>query len=541
MAQQQQNIFVAAPGFAGLNTQDSPVGMDITYASIADNCVIDNLGRIAARKGFNAFTENPFAAGVDTVPIVSSFIFQDDTGTEHILGAGNNKIYRQLPDGQLVELTLPVGYPTPITDDDWQFVQLQDVCYMVQAQQAPLKYDDVATPGTYVLSEWAELPTALPTVPDDIGYPNAITAGFGRIFCGDFDANKSYWTWSNLLDGDSYTDYDAGNFDLSLFWPRGYDEIVSIRVHNSFMIIWGKESILLYAIPDSGPVDAILQDTIEGIGCAARDSVQPTGSDVYFLDYTGVRLLSRTIQEKSIPLGDVSINVRDDIQKLIVNTDNRNIRAVYDPDNSFYAVFFPESTGNLSETYVFDTRVSLENGGQRPTRWPSTAIFSATRSIDDTTWYTGVGGFYRYTGYNDVTKTSDTVGAREVASYPLAYYTHPQTWDQPVNLKFPKQVDLTVIGGQQFNLCLSWYFDYELTPSSFCRFIDRGRIWEYSADDSQYGLDSEYSGASDAISTEQFNVWGNGRNIKFGFDTDISGTQLSFQELNIQALFGRII
>ena len=49
MAQQLQNITVAAPGFAGLNTQDSPIGVDPSFAAVADNCVIDQLDRHALR------------------------------------------------------------------------------------------------------------------------------------------------------------------------------------------------------------------------------------------------------------------------------------------------------------------------------------------------------------------------------------------------------------------------------------------------------------------------------------------------------------
>ena len=51
MAQQLQNVTINAPAFGGINTQDSPVGLDPSYASVATNCVIDKLGRVGARKG----------------------------------------------------------------------------------------------------------------------------------------------------------------------------------------------------------------------------------------------------------------------------------------------------------------------------------------------------------------------------------------------------------------------------------------------------------------------------------------------------------
>lgn len=541
MAQTQQNIHVAAPGFAGLNTQDSPVGMPIEFAAIADNCVIDEFGRIASRKGFNVFTENRTV--LNEQPIEASFIFQGDSGQEYFLCAGDLKLWLQKEDGILEELALPAGYPA-ITQNNWQFCQLNNECYLVQAGHQPLKWSEEASPGTFALALWTEEPSDLNSAVSTIGFPNVITSGYGRIFCGAFDSERSGITWSNLLDGDGYTNAtdpnsDSGYFDLEEYWPSGYDTVVAIRVHNNFLIVWGRESMLIYNIPDTGPVDGTLADTVEGIGCAARDSVQPVGADVYFLDYTGVRLLSRTIQEKSLPIGDVSINVRDDIRKLIETTDPRNIRALYSPEDAFYIVFFPAS-GLFSQNYVFDTRVTLENGGQRPTRWPASPIRSGFRAINGKVWLTGIGGVYNYSGYTDVRKTGDADIDREFVAYPLRYQTHPQTWDQPVNLKFPKQVDVTVIGGQRFDLCLSWFFDYLNEPNTICQSIDRGFLWEYNEPETEYTV-AEFTSSSSEISTEFYNVWGNGRNIRFQFDTDVSGASISFQEINVQALFGRTI
>ena len=49
MAQERQNIYIAAPGFKGLNTQDSPVTQDASFASIAEN-----------KAGNSELTENSF-------------------------------------------------------------------------------------------------------------------------------------------------------------------------------------------------------------------------------------------------------------------------------------------------------------------------------------------------------------------------------------------------------------------------------------------------------------------------------------------------
>ena len=52
MAQQLQNITVQAPGFAGINSQDSPLSLDQSFAATASNCIIDEFGRVGSRKGY---------------------------------------------------------------------------------------------------------------------------------------------------------------------------------------------------------------------------------------------------------------------------------------------------------------------------------------------------------------------------------------------------------------------------------------------------------------------------------------------------------
>ena len=80
MAQQLQNITVAAPGFAGLNTQDSPIGIDPSFASVADNCVIDQLGRIGARKGWVEVSTNGAAVLGTSRGIETVYEFIDNSG-----------------------------------------------------------------------------------------------------------------------------------------------------------------------------------------------------------------------------------------------------------------------------------------------------------------------------------------------------------------------------------------------------------------------------------------------------------------------------
>jgi hypothetical protein len=97
----------------------------------------------------------------------------------------------------------------------------------------------------------------------------------------------------------------AGTLDTTTVWPKGGDVIVALGAHNGFLFIFGKNNILVYQGATT-PSTMTLQDVITGIGCVARDSVAYTGTDLIFLSSTGVRSALRTIQEKSMPLRDLS-------------------------------------------------------------------------------------------------------------------------------------------------------------------------------------------------------------------------------------------
>jgi len=529
MAQPQQNINVAAPGFNGLNTQDSPLQLGLEWASVADNCVIDRYGRIAARRGFQQVTSNPDILNDNEIKTLGQFT--DETGKSFLFACGNNTIYlqQQVAPFELVPMVLPVDYGT-IDADNWDFAALNDEFYFVQRGQRPLKFSPAVSETDLVY--WSEEPTALPGFPS-AGFPNAITAGFGRIWCSDFDDDKSVVSYSSLLDGDNYT-IDAGFFELEAYWPSGYDRVTAVKAWNNFMVVFGERSILVYSIGDAGPTtSAALADTIEGVGCIARDSVVPFGTDLMFVDATGVRSLGRTIQEKSVPIGDMSYTVRNDFQFALNVEAQDDIKAVYHVEDSFYAVFLPSNP----KTYVFDLRRLLENGASRATQWVNITPQCGVRTRERETYFGGRYGVYQYTGTEDVVARTD---AEEVALQPIdmTYVSHPQNFGTPANLKFPKQVDVTVIGGRAVDLFIKWAYDFSNTFKTKKTFLTSGELTYWNI--SEWDTAGEYT-QGDLLQTPRFNIWGSGRNIKVGFDISVAGGPFSIQEINIQALQGRIL
>lgn len=123
MAEQRQNIYIGAPGFKGLNTQDSPVTQDPAFASIAENAVIDKFGRIAARKGLKKITDSATPLG-SSDGIETIFEYVDESGDKVVFSAGNNKVFTGT--STLTDVT-PSGY-TP-TANNWKIVNFNNHAY----------------------------------------------------------------------------------------------------------------------------------------------------------------------------------------------------------------------------------------------------------------------------------------------------------------------------------------------------------------------------------------------------------------------------
>lgn len=514
MAQQQQNVSLRAPGFRGLNTEDSPTSISHEFASIADNCVIDQYGRIGARKGKTVLTSSTTPLGSSGIESIHEFIATD--GTKVVFSCGNNKIF-----SGTTTLTDETPGAYTITANDWQIVTLNDHCYFFQTGHEPLIYEHSSTTLMKMSAKTGYAGTA--------AQANCVSAAYGRIWAADVSSNKYTVYWTSLLQGwdwDTAGAGTAGSLDITEVWPK-HDEITAIAHHNHHLIIFGKETVVIYGSSASDgklsdpATDLILVDVIDGIGCQYRHTIKAVGSDLLFLDVSGVRSLGRIIQEKSLPIGDISRNVRTDL-KAIVALESAEAHAVFSPDEAFYIVIFPTS----SLVYCFDMRGSMEDGSARATTWSNVNFESATKLQDGTVYFGSVDGVSKYDGYTDDGET-----------YLMSYYTVPLNFGDPSSNKIPKQVDLTLIGGQGQAFSLFWAYDYKTNYSSQASSIPAGDVSYYGV--AEYGED-EYA-ASSSVHLKKINVTGSGSAVQVGFESSINGYALSVQEFNIQALLGRIL
>jgi hypothetical protein len=533
MAQQLQNITVQAPGFAGINSQDSPLTLDQSFASIASNCVIDQYGRIGARKGYKTITTNSTPVdGSRGIEKVHEYVKRD--GTKVVFSAGNNKIFTGTT--TLAPVTLPTDYT--ITANDWKIVTFNNDVFFFQRNHAALQYDSSAQSGNATLILAEDSNHSAPEA-------NEVIAAYGRLWAADLSGNKHTVYFSDLLIGNKWHGGSSGSLNLTNVFPTGNDEIVALAAHNGFLVIFCKRSIIVYEgaeLPSADPVVFKLNDTVEGVGCIARDSIQHTGTDILFLSEDGVRSFSRTVQEKSMPMRDLSKNVRTDLTSLIGQQTNP-IQSVYSADEAFYLLIFPDS----NTVYCFDTRSSLPDGSLRVTTWSGMGVRTASVLQDKSIYLGNSDGIAEYTGYLDGSST-----------YILMYYSNPLNFGNSTNLKFLKKFKLTVIGNSSSNTTLVWGYDYTnsynkkvFTPSGTNSSIAEFNIAKFGRKED---IDDDNNGVPDEPNYEVFeftegtdiqrpniNTSGSGSVVTIGIESTVNGAPYSIQQIDVHALLGRLI
>jgi hypothetical protein len=406
-----------------------------------------------------------------------------------------------------------------ISANNWKIVNFNDKAYFFQRGTQPLVYDGSS------LTQLTGITSAQ--------YGNEVISAYGRLWTADTTNDKSTVYWSDLLIGNDWSGGTSGSINISKVWPDGYDEIVALAAHNGLLIIFGQHSIVVYQGAEA-PATMSLADTVAGVGCVDRDTVQHTGTDVLFLSHTGLRSFGRTIQEKSMPISTLSKTITKDIIEEIQN-ENTSFRSVYSPEENFYLLSFV----GRSTTFCFDLRGSLEDGSLRVTRWPQ-SVFTAYERLEDGTLYIGSDqGISTYSGYQDNNQ-----------SYRFRYYSPSLTFGDPSKLKFIKKIKPTIIGSDNATAFIKLAYDFSETYNNVIFTIPQATtVAEFNVNEFHGDADpfhnsnplSEFSGESKQIVRKGLNGTGSGSTVVVGLESDINGSELSLQEINILALIGKTL
>lgn len=559
MAQQQRNVVMRAPGFQGLNSELSPVGLDLDFCLGAENAVIDRLGRIASREAFAEYTTTFNVTFTPAVGVARTVYNTHQIGhgrinnTIYVLAIasvkqydGSNVLLQQdhfvcLDDG--TDTLNELSYPA-LTDatqlEGAKIVYFNDKLYIFSSGNDALVYD-----GTSVTA----LSAASPYIPpqDDSGTIASVIDGdvaisaYGRLWVTGVNGDYQTIWYSDLLIGSQWYDgkavptdplNTAGFINVSEFWPNGGDRIVGLVAHNNFLVVYGRNSILFYANAASGdPAGAdgiFLQDTMVNLGLVSRDAIASTGSDVLFVDDSGVRSLGRTIQEKSVPVGDLTLNVQTSIRTAIAETDEARIALSYWPDKNITVCLLPSSR----VAYVLEMRQPSKTGGAKITRW-NNCKFDKMMYVEDGT-DTSI-----YLCGNEQQGLMKYEGFREWTGKPFVfkYQSGALDFGDPVTQKFIKQIDFTLFSLLEATEATGrWGYDGNLSrkkaisiPALNPAFYGLG----------QFGVATYGSGGSQ-IKRYRINTNGSGPLAKVGLDVKVNGNEVSLQEINVQTLIGRI-
>jgi len=554
MAKQLLTTTISAPGFLGINTQESSVDLASGYALEAFNCVIDKFGRIGARKGYQYKHTSNVDLGSNNV----EFLFEiPETGD--VLVGGNNKLF-VLASGASTLTTSTVRNDTNsaditynITGNDWSASSIvygegPDIsphAYVCQSSHEPLVFHKLGAShghsGSYgfnKLSDCGTVPTVY-TTPSDFK-PNVVLGAYGRTWWADITGDEQTVYFSALLDGSNLSTGDSGYLSLVDVFPNG-DQIVGLAAHNGFLIIFGRRNIAIY----SNPIDVTsltLADLITNVGCIARDSIVNTGTDVMFLSDTGVRSIARVIQEKSAPINDISFNIRDDLVQYVESqgTTKIKIKAAYYPRDAFYILSIPNST----YVFCFDLRARLENGAARATIWDSIKPTALHTTYSGVLLLGKAGYVAEYKNYLDGVEEDGTT--TNATTYKLSYYTNHFDLGAPTSLKFLKKANFTVIGGVGQNVFVKYGFDYVASYKSLPKKLSAGSVSEYNNEDNLYEYNdtvapiAEYSSGL-LLEEVRSNLGGSGSIIQLGFEADIDQNPLSIQKIDVYVKTGKTV
>ena len=339
------------------------------------------------------------------------------------------------------------------TAEDWQFASISQRIFMAQkGRQMRVLNETTFAEESIVGQPWSNS-------------VNCVIAAYGRLWAAD-DENggvRSTLYWSNLLDGKTWNSGDAGSLDLTNAWPKGQDSIIGLAAAFNRLFIFGRKSILMYALPaTNNPATMTLEDVVENLGCVARDSIYGTDTGVYFLSDNGIYRFDKlqfTTSLLSAP--QVSVLYNSLVLAQIAAETAANIRAGYYPKEGYYALSFP--TSNV--TFCVHTRKNVPEVN-RPigTRWTNTGrpFYAFAYSGNTGDWYSGgVNGVHKYDGF-----TPD--GANN--NYTLTWTGQWHPFEDESRLKHGKSVTLVVEAASGQTGTFEYATDYRaasVTSNSF--------------------------------------------------------------------------
>ncbi len=422
-------------GSSGLAMDMESTSMPPEYALTALNAVFSNTGNIESRQGFAAYSSawasgtpiqifEYLAANGDAINIVS-------TATDLFDVTTSAKTSRK-------------GGLSP-SAGDWKFLNFNGKVLGWQASHTP-----IVKTGS---GNWAAISVSTGTLPDG----NAAAAAFGRVWAVDDD--KQTIRYCALLDETKWAAADGGGLiDMRTVWTQGMDEVIAIEAYGSYLVVFGRRHIILWADGSGSqlgldPINMYVTDTIDHIGAINRNAVQLVGElDIAFWSNSGIRSLSRTMQERAAPSAEISPKNRIYIAGGVTASNSGSVRMAYHAAKGLLLAYAPTTDRIL----VFDTRDAgrQPNGELRMSEWllSATALGTTKAGLlllgvsDNLGSYSGFRDFT--VAYNFILKTGwIDIRGEQYRKQALKMFQGQVTEPSSLSLEYARDFDVSVTLG----------------------------------------------------------------------------------------------
>ena len=551
MAAPLRTTTISIPGFLGLNTTDSEVTLDEGYARVAENCIIEEGGRLGARLGwaYVAQTATPETA----VDLLGMHRFVDITGTEYFGAWSEDTFY--IKSGSSLNTVTYSGSNT-LTAGNWQAATLNDAAYLFQSGYKPIYFnptsgqlddvenatntatvtithsgtvatvthvghslldgDTVVISGaneteyngsftvTYIDGDSYSYTMASSPGTDATGTitaewykgtppeANTVLSAYGRLWVADTPSNKTTVYWSDLLDGAEWRENvgTVGSLDISGILVNGNDDIVGLGAHNGYLIIFCKNNIIIMGDGDTDKrylAPANLQ-LVEVI-----NGIGCIARDSIINTGTDILFLSESgVRSLGRTIQEKSQPVRDisrNVRDSLVNQIKRTNLSEIKAVYSDHFAFYLLAVPEDATVWCFDMRAPLPNGAARVTRW-NTLDHTNYLAFDGAMYMTNTQGIAEYKGRQD-----------NGQPYVMQYYTNYFDFQMPNVVKMAKNLAATVRSSVNQEFFVKIATDYEGRYDSHTLTVNPGQVYEYNTSDALYGLTTTTSAVSQAADT----------------------------------------
>jgi len=219
--------------------------------------------------------------------------------------------------------------------------------------------------------------------------------------------------------------------------------------------------------------------------------------------------------------------VRSDFMSIIAGETLANIKSVYSETEAFYLITLPF----VKEVFCFDARGQLQDGSFRVTTWDSiepTALLSRRNGdllLGKTSYIA------KYTGSQD-----------DTSAYRLLYYTNHADLGNANVTSLLKRLKVVVIGGTNQFVTIKWGFDFSTNYLANNVQIPTQAVSEYGI--AEYGANAtviaQYANGV-ALQTLSVSASGSGKIVQTGYETNINGSAISIQRIEIQSKDGKTV